>query len=125
MTKILIVEDDSGMFRMYERAFQLAGHQVELAADGQEGLAKIKESPPELIFLDIMMPKVNGMEVLEKLKADPKTANIPVVMLTNITSGTLVAAQEAVAKKWAVRYIVKSDMTPEQVVGVAEEILHG
>lgn len=113
------------MLRMYERAFRLAGHEVEVAGDGEDGLGKIKKSFPGLIFLDIMMPKLNGMEVLAKLKADPKTAGIPVVMMTNLISGTLPMAKEAVVKKWARRYIVKSDMVPEQIVGAAEEILHG
>jgi len=125
VAKILIVEDDPGMSRMYERAFQMAGHEVQMAVDGEEGLAKVKEGAPELILLDIMMPKVNGMEVLSNLKAHSQTADIPVVMLTNISSGTLGAAQEAVAKKWAVRYIVKSDHSPKEVVSMAEEVLHG
>lgn len=123
MAKILIVEDDPGLSRMYQRAFHLAGHQVEMAVDGQMGLEKIDKIIPELIFLDIMMPKLNGMEVLAKLKADPETVNIPVVMMTNILSGTLPAAKQAVADKWAVKYIVKSEMTPDQILGVAQEIL--
>lgn len=125
MARILVVEDDPGMLRMYERAFRFAGHKVEGAADGKVGLEKIKEVLPELILLDIMMPKVNGMEVLSALKANSQTKNIPVVMMTNITSGTLPAAKAAVAKKWARRYIVKSEMTPKEVVALAEETLKG
>ncbi len=125
MAKILVVEDDPQMSRMYQRVFQLAGHEIQTAADGEEGLVKVKERTPELILLDIMMPKVNGMEVLSRLKADPQTADIPVIMLTNVSSGTLEAAQEAVAKKGAVKYIVKGDHTPQEVVTMTEEVLHG
>lgn len=113
------------MLRMYKRAFRFAGHEVEIAADGDMGLKKIKEVSPQLVLLDIMMPKLNGMEVLAKLKADPKTAGIPVVMMTNLISGTLPAAKEAVAKKWARCYIVKSEMAPKEVVALVEETLKG
>lgn len=125
MARILVVEDDPGMSRTYERAFRFAGHEIEIAVDGEMGLERIKKVSPELILLDIMMPRLNGMEVLAALRADTQTARIPVVMMTNITSGTLPAAQEAVAKKWARGYIVKSEMTPKEVVAVAEEILKG
>jgi|WetSurMetagenome_2_1015567.scaffolds.fasta_scaffold230305_2 CheY-like chemotaxis protein len=125
MANVLIIEDDPEMSAMYHRAFQLAGQEVELAKDGQEGMSKIREMQPELklIFLDIMMPKMNGMEVLTELKNNPKTTGIPVVALTNISSGTLRMAQEAVEKKWAIRYLVKSDTDPEEVVKLAGEIL--
>jgi CheY-like chemotaxis protein len=127
MASILIIEDDPEMSAMYHRAFQLAGQEVELAKDGQEGMSKIREMQTELklIFLDIMMPKMNGIEVLTEIKNNPKTADIPVVALTNVSSGTLQMAREAVDKKWAIRYLVKSDTDPEEVVKLAEEILKG
>jgi len=84
MTKLLITEDDPLMSRMYQKIFTFEGYEVVMAADGQEGLDKAREVNPTMILLDVMMPKLNGLQVLEKLKADPATRAIPVVMLTNL-----------------------------------------
>src|SRR5476651_1169797 len=84
MPKILIVEDDPLMSRMYQKIFTFEGYDVEMAGDGQEGLDKAREVKPTLMLLDVMMPKMNGLQVLEKLKADPETKGIPVIMLTNL-----------------------------------------
>jgi CheY-like chemotaxis protein len=123
MAKILIVEDDPQMSSMCQRAFELAGEEVDLANDGQAGLAKIEETLPELVLLDIVMPKMNGIDVLTKIKSNPKTGHIPIVMLTNVLSGSLLAAQEAVNAKLAERYIIKSDTSPSDVVVLAKKIL--
>src|SRR3989304_2534031 len=111
MVKILIAEDDPLMSRMYQKIFKFEGYEVILAADGEEGLVKAKENPT-LILLDIMMPKMNGLELLEKLKADPKLKKIPVVMLTNLAGQQ--DAETALAKG-AVKYIVKSEYEPKKV----------
>jgi CheY-like chemotaxis protein len=123
MARILIVEDDPQMSSMYQRAFELAGEEVDLASDGQMGLEKITETLPELVLLDIVMPKMNGIDVLTKIKSNPKTGNIPIVMLTNVLSGSLLAAQEAVNAKLAEKYIIKSDTGPNDVVAIAKKIL--
>ncbi len=81
---LLIVEDDPIMARLYEKIFTFEDYEVVMAKDGKEGLVKAREGKPLLILLDIMMPKMNGLEVLERLKADPKTKKIPVVILTNL-----------------------------------------
>lgn len=122
MAKILIVEDDPLMQRMYQKAFTLAGYEVEVAGDGREGLEKATRGGPALILLDIMMPKMNGMEVLKELRANAETQSIPVVMLTNITSGSLEAAKHALTKG-ALEYIVKSDYEPQEVVQMVRKIL--
>ena len=122
MTKILIIEDDPTMQRLYQHAFQLAGYGIDSAKDGSEGLEKVKQFVPDLIFLDIMMPNMNGIQVLDVLKKDAETKDIPVVMLTNITSGTLETAELAV-KMGAVRYVIKSEKEPKEMIAIAEEIL--
>src|SRR5471030_1188035 len=96
MAKILIIEDDPLMCRMYQKIFAFENYEVETAADGEEGLEKIRTAKPTVVLLDIMMPKMNGMQVLEKLKADITTTKIPVVMLTNL-AGTQ-DAEAALAK---------------------------
>jgi CheY-like chemotaxis protein len=122
MVKILVVEDDPLMSRMYQKIFKFEGYDVEVAVDGQEGLEKVRSIKPTLVLLDIMMPKMNGLQVLEKLKSDPDTREIPVVMLTNLAGQ---ADAEAALTKGAVRYIVKSQQDPKAVVTIIKEILAG
>ena len=119
---ILIVEDDALMSRLYQKAFTFEGYDVEVAADGQEGLDKVRNSNPTIVLLDVMMPKVNGLEVLERLKADPNTKGIPVIMLS-ILAGTQDA--ETALAKVAVKYIVKSEHEPKAVVEMVKEVLAG
>ena len=122
MAKILIVEDDPLMSRMYQKIFIFEGYEVELASNGEEGLEKARSMKPTAILLDVMMPKMNGMQVLEKLKLDPEMKAIPVVMLTNLAGQQ--DAENALAKG-AVKYIVKSEYEPKQVANMVKEILAG
>lgn len=121
-TILLVVEDDPLMSRMYQKIFTFEGFHVEMANDGEEGLSKIKSSSPSLVLLDIMMPKMNGLELLEKIKADPATKGIPVVMLTNLAGQQ--DAEKALSMG-AVKYIVKSEHEPKQVANMVKEILAG
>ena len=82
MTKILLVEDDPLIYRMYQKLFTLEGFETEIAENGQEGLDKIASFQPDIILLDIMMPKMDGLELCLRLKKDPETKSIPVVMMT-------------------------------------------
>jgi len=82
--KILLVEDDSMIVRMYQRKLEKDGFQVALAFNGEEGLAALKKEKPDIVLLDIMMPKMNGIEMLKAVKADPAFKDIPVVILTNL-----------------------------------------
>lgn len=120
MVKVLIVEDDPLMSRMYQKIFKFEKYDVELAADGQEGLEKARSVKPTIMLLDIMMPKMNGIQVLEKLKSDPDTRNIPVVMLTNLAGEK---DAENALMKGAVKYIIKSQFEPKQVVKMVKEII--
>lgn len=119
---VLIVEDDPLMSRMYQKTLDFEGYQVVIASDGQEGIDKAKTSHPDLILLDIMMPKMDGIKALELLKADEATKNIPVVMLTNLSEST--RAEEALSKG-AVKYIIKSENDPKQVIEMIKGILGG
>src|SRR4051812_37048264 len=85
MTKVLLVEDDPLIYRLYQKLFTLEGYEVELATNGQEGLDKLENYTPDVILLDIMMPTMNGSEMLSRVKEDPKTADIPIVILTNMS----------------------------------------
>jgi two-component system chemotaxis response regulator CheY len=122
MAKILIIEDDPLMSRMYQKIFTFEGFQVELAVDGLEGIDKARTGKPTLILLDIMMPKMNGLQVLEKLKADAEMKKIPVVVLTNLAGQQ--DAEKALALG-AVKYIIKSEYEPKEITNMVKEILAG
>lgn len=120
MVRILIVEDDPLMSRMYQKIFTFEGFEVYIAGGGQEGLDQAKSVKPTLILLDVMMPKMNGLEVLEKLKSDDELKIIPVIMLTNLAGQQ---DAETALKKGATKYIVKSEYEPKELVHVVKEIL--
>ena len=122
MAKILIVEDDPLMSRMYHKIFTFEKYNVTLAANGEEALEQVRKDHPTIILLDIMMPKLNGFQVLDKLKSDPDTKDIPVIMLTNLSSDK---DAENALKKGAVKYIVKSQYEPKQITDMVKEILAG
>ncbi len=122
MAKILIVEDDALLSKMYLSIFTSENYEVETAINGEEGLDKAREGHPTLILLDIMMPKLNGMEVLRKLKEDPAVKDIPVVVLTNLAGDSDI--QNAL-NMGAVRYIIKSEHKPREVEAIVRDILAG
>jgi len=79
---ILVVDDDPGVVRVVEINLTQEGYQVRTAGDGEEALASIAQAPPDLIVMDVMMPRLDGFETLKRLKGDPATAEIPILMLT-------------------------------------------
>lgn len=122
MVKILLTEDDALMARMYQKIFVFEGFEVEIAANGQECLDKVRTNIPTIILLDVMMPVMNGLDTLEKLKADPATKAIPVIMLTNLAGQQ---DAEAALAKGAVKYIIKSEHEPKQIADMVKEIVSG
>lgn len=121
-TKVLIVEDDQLIQRMYVKMFTFEKFEVETASDGEEGLEKARTVKPTIILLDVMMPKMNGMQVLEKLKADPETKSIPVIMLSNLAGDNDI---ETALSKGAVKYIIKSEHDPKEIADMIKEIITG
>lgn len=119
-TKILIVEDDPLMMRIYARVFDIEGYAVATAVDGEEGFLQVHKDIPALILLDVMMPKMNGLQLLEKLKADPTTQKVPVIMLTNLAGQ---ADAETAIAKGAIKYIIKSEYEPKQIVDMVKALL--
>jgi len=79
---ILVVDDDPVIQKLLQVNFSIEGYQVEVAGDGLEALEKAKVVLPDLIVLDVMMPRMNGLDAAKALKADPKTASIPIIMLS-------------------------------------------
>lgn len=119
--KILLVEDDLFLRELYVDVLQREGYKVITADDGDVGL-HIGQSNPDakLMLLDIMLPKMHGVDVLKQLKANPATKMIPVVMLTNLTEETVI--QEAL-HVGAAGYLVKVRFTPPEVVAKIKEFI--
>lgn len=120
MAKIAIIEDDLAIAQMYRLKFEAEGHKVEIAENGKLGLALCEQMKPDLVLLDLMMPEMNGDEMLEKMRATDWGKTIPVIILTNV------GEQEAPDKLKSLHvktYIVKAEMTPKQVAEVAKQQL--
>jgi len=119
MQKILIIEDDTFLSEMYATKLTQAGFKVEIADDGQKGIDKAKEGQPDLILLDIVLPKVDGFEALKQLKSDSQLKNIPIILLTNLGQKTDV---EKGLTLGADAYIIKAHYTPAAVVAKIKEV---
>jgi DNA-binding response OmpR family regulator len=117
MKKMLIIEDDQIVGSIYRHKFQVEGFQVELAPDGDAGLKAVASFKPDVVILDLMLPKLNGVEVLKRLRDKPETKSLPVVVLTNAYMSALV--QEA-WKAGANHCMIKASCTPKQLV----ELVH-
>jgi len=118
MAKILIVDDEKPILRMYSEA--LTGHDIILAENGDEGLKMASKEQPDIILLDIIMPQVNGLDVLEKLKNDRDTSGIPVIILTNLPEEASADKAKALG---AVAYYVKAQYDPEKLAEIVNKTL--
>lgn len=111
--QVLIIEDEESLAQMYKTKFEREGYTVVLAADGVSGLAAAAKSTPDIILLDIILPKKDGFMVLKELKDDKKTKDIKVLMLTNLGQDEDVDKGK---KMGAADYLVKANLTPAQLV---------
>ena len=112
--RVLFVEDDPSVAEMYKLKLELDGYAVEVAGDGVQAVAMATGNPPDIIFLDIRLPKMDGMGVLEALRQDERTRDVPVVILSNYSERELV---ERGLRLGALDYLVKSQTTPARVAG--------
>src|ERR1051325_6655542 len=119
MKKMLIIEDDKIVGNIYRHRFQVEGYQVALASDGEAGLAAVKSLKPDLVILDLMLPKLNGVEVLKQLRADEATRTLPVIVLSNAYLSSIV--QEA-WKAGANHCMIKASCTPKQLIEVVQRV---
>lgn len=122
-THILLVEDDPMLTELYQTKLEMEGYEVSIATDGEAGLAAAKEKKPDLILLDIMLPKLNGFEVLKALKADKKTAKVPVMVLTNLGGEKADTDKKLALSLGAAEFLVKTFHLPDDIVGKIRSIL--
>lgn len=120
MIKILAAEDDKLISNSLCDALKTAGYDPTPAYDGEEAVAKSKEIKPDLVLLDIMMPKLDGISVLWELKANPDTAKIPVIVLTNIGD---VETISKIVEAGAVDYLLKSDQSVDDIIQKVKDVL--
>jgi DNA-binding response OmpR family regulator len=120
MAKILIVEDDRFLRELIAKKLKNEGYEVLEAVDGEEGLKRIKEEKPDLILLDLILPGIDGFEVLEKAKEDPNTAQIPVIILSNLGQREEI---ERGLKLGAIDYLIKAHFTPGEIIEKIKNII--
>lgn len=111
-TSILLVEDDSFLAEMYSTKFRVEGFRVFMASDGNKGLKLAKKEKPNIILLDILLPKMDGFEVLKRLKKDDELKDIPVILLTNLSQKEDV---DRGLDLGAVDYLIKAHFMPSEV----------
>src|SRR5690348_14647274 len=110
--RVLFVEDDVSVAQMYQLKLELDGYVVDVAGDGIAALEKARSTHPDIIFLDIRLPKLDGLAVLESLRAEPSTARIPVVILSNWNERELVDRGISLG---ALDHLIKSQTTPARL----------
>lgn len=120
MAKIAIIEDDSAISQMYRIKFESEGYVVETAENGKLGLALIQDMKPDMVLLDLMMPEMNGDEMLAKLRATDWGRDIKVIVLTNMGESEVPASIKELNVK---AFILKANMTPRQVAELVKEQL--
>jgi DNA-binding response OmpR family regulator len=120
MKNILIIEDDPFLTDIYETKFKGLGFSVDIARDGEEGLEKLKEKDFDVLILDIVLPHINGWEVLRQIEEDGKFKKLKIIILSNL-------GQEEEIKKGlklgAIKYLIKAHYTPQEVVDEVKKLL--
>ena len=124
MKTILLAEDDPFILDIYFNQFKKEGYKVDIAKDGQMALEKIRNNYPDLLVLDINLPKINGVEILKTLKNDPKTKNLKVIVLSNYD-------ERGISEKYnfdistfeGIKFFLKVEITPEEITRFVKEIL--
>lgn len=118
--KILIVEDEPSLLEMYKLYFERAGYEVIISENGLNTLDVAIEKKPNLILLDILMPKVDGWEVLKQLKSDPETKLIPVIVFSNLAQSDEIQKGLDLG---ADEYLIKSNLTPKELLSKIQSLL--
>lgn len=116
--KILIVEDDFRLMQLYTEILKTTNFSIETAVDGSEALQKIKTFMPDIILLDLFIPKINGIDVLKSIKANPITKVIKVIVSTNVHVN-----QDELIQNGAEYVLLKADYSPPQLIQKIKEIL--
>jgi len=120
MKKILLAEDDKFISDIYTTKFKEEGFEIEVAVDGQECLNKLGEEKPDLLVLDLVLPKIDGWEILKKIETDENLKDLKVVILSNISEKEDI---EKGLKNGIIKYFIKAHYTPTEICGEIKKIL--
>lgn len=120
LIKVLIIEDEVSLLDVLQKKLEKEGYQVFAAYDGEEGLRQMEAVKPDVVLLDIVMPRINGMEVLQKMQQSKSMSQIPVLIISN--SGEPVEIDRAL-KLGAKDYIIKTEFDPQEVLEKMAKIL--
>ena len=116
--KILIIEDEQTLVKVLVEAFSENGYKVETAIDGEEGWKKVQEFEPDLILLDLILPKMDGFEILHRIKKNEKLKNTAVLILTNLSD-----VKDRCHEMGAVACLVKSDESIDNIKKAVKKVL--
>lgn len=114
---ILLIEDDPMLTELYETKLEMEGFKVSVATDGETGVTETTKQKPDLILLDIMLPKKNGFEVLKEIKKNRSTSKIPVIVLTNLGGEKADSDKKLALSLGATEFLVKTFHLPDDIVG--------
>jgi len=117
---ILIVEDDKFLRELMVQKLQKEGYNIVEAVDGEEGIKKVKEEKPGLVLLDLILPGIDGFEVLSRIKADSEVSQIPVIILSNLGQREDVERGMALG---AADYLIKAHFTPGEIIEKIKKII--
>jgi DNA-binding response OmpR family regulator len=120
MKKIIIIEDDPTIGHIYKTRLEKEGYAIEVAVDGQSGFYRVHDFQPDAVLLDLMLPKMNGIEVLKKLRAEPKFARTPVIVFTNAYLPNMINESFAAG---ATLVFNKATLTPRQIIDSLQTLL--
>ncbi len=118
--KVLIIEDDKFLRELLGKKLSSLGFDAVLAVDGEEGLEKIKTEKPDIVLLDLILPGINGFEVLEQAKKDPSVNEIPIIILSNLGQSEDI---EKGLRLGAKDFLVKAHFTPQEIVNKLQIVL--
>lgn len=119
--RLLLVEDDLILSEMYAKKFVLEKFVVLTALDGEEGLAMALKEKPDIILLDLLMPKKDGMTMLKELRKDPWGKNVPIIILTNLNAKDEII--QGITENQPAYYLMKTNAVPSNVVDKIREVL--
>jgi CheY-like chemotaxis protein len=119
--KILIIEDDKFLRELLGKKLSGLGYNTILAMDGEEGLEMIKKEKPDVVLLDLILPGINGFEVLESSKKDPDVNEIPIIILSNLGQKEDIEKGKGLGAK---DFLVKAHFTPQEIVNKLQTILN-
>jgi DNA-binding response OmpR family regulator len=120
LKRIVIIEDNAMAANIYQSTLSRQGFSVEVATDGERGLATVVGSPPDLILLDLMLPKIDGAELLRRMRATETLATVPIIVISNAYTP---ARLDSIREAGATKIVSKANMSPKQLVSIVEEFI--